>query len=201
MANITSRASSSTSRSRTPEPPRTYEEARERLKTGVTRALETIAELPTRKKLKDEVVLCLFACTRTRQRNRTTQRYFLRTFPTSKKVGSRMYRERASNVAATPRTQKRTPTKESAVEGRIVFVQSSPSGFQRFLRHLDSREKGTCVKVRETKSEESKRFDTLTAERAIRRVRVGLETQQSRAHLASCSSRRPSVEVCFRSFR
>src|SRR5580700_11434433 len=117
---------------RTPEPPRTYEEARERLKTGVTRALETIAELPTRKKLKDEVVLCLRL-----HPDATAKSYdptlLFEDVPDLKKVGSRMYRERASNVAATPRTQKKNTHKESAVEGRIVFVQSSPSGFQRFL--------------------------------------------------------------------
>src|SRR5438552_1739467 len=44
---------------RTPEPPRTYEEARERVKTGIVSALAALAELPTRKKLRDEAVFCL----------------------------------------------------------------------------------------------------------------------------------------------
>ena len=91
---------------RTPEPPRTYEEARLRLKTGVSVALEIIAALPAKKRLPDEAVFCLRL-----HPDATAKSYdptwLFEDVPDLRKVGSRMYREQAANVAQTPRTAKK----------------------------------------------------------------------------------------------
>jgi hypothetical protein len=154
-----------TSSGRSPEPPRTYEEARERVKGGITAALDALAQLPARKKLRDEAVFCLRL-----HPDATAKSYdptlLFEDVPELRKVGSRMYREHASNVAPTPRTKKKNVDEAPEVEGRIVFVQSSAAGFRRFLGHLDRRE-GELRKNARDEIRRIERFDGLTVEEQI----------------------------------
>src|SRR5579872_1029022 len=150
---------------RTPEPPRTYEQARERLKTGVISALAAFGELPARKRMQDEAVFCLRL-----HPDATAKSYdpslLFEDIPELRKVGSRMYREHASNVAQTPRTEKKKIAEDSEVEGRIVFVQGSPAGFRRLLGHLDRREED-LRKLARDEIRRIERFDTLTTDEQI----------------------------------
>ena len=86
--------------------------------------------------------------------------------PRRQKVGSRMYRERVSNVAQTARTEKKATEPEAQIEGRLVFVQSSTAGFQRLLRQMD-RQEGDVRKLARDEIRRVERFDILAADEQI----------------------------------
>ena len=147
------------------EPPRTYEEARELVKVGVRHALASFETLPTEKKLVNEAVFCLRL-----HPDATAKSYdpvhIFEDVPDVRKVGSRRYRENPDRVAKTERIQKHQAKKTTEVEGRLVFVQSSPAGFQRLLRQLDRTER----EVRQVTRDEIRRverFDLLSPEEQI----------------------------------
>ena len=150
---------------RTPEPPRSYEEARENIKAGVVSALKAFEQLPPRKKMRDEAVFCLRLHPDVTAKSYDPH-YLFEDVPELRKVGSRMYRERVSNVAQTARTEKKATEPEAQIEGRLVFVQSSTAGFQRLLRQMD-RQEGDVRKLARDEIRRVERFDILAADEQI----------------------------------
>jgi len=122
---------------RTPEPPRTYAEARERVKSGVADALQTFRAASSKQKLPEEAVFCLRMHPDATAKSYEPVDVFARV-PELRSVGSRTYRSSIEEVAQTKRIVKQVKNKATEVSGRLIFVQSSPAGFERFARQLDS---------------------------------------------------------------
>jgi hypothetical protein len=164
---------------RSPEPPRTYEEARERVKVGITSALAAVARLPSKKRLPNEAVFCLRL-----HPDATAKSYdpalLFEDVPDLRKVGSRMYRENVSNVAQTSRITKKKVSGHAELEGRLVFVQSTTAGFQRLLSHLDRRE-SELRKAARDEIRRIERFDILTTHEQI--AGFGAEWSSGRVEL------------------
>lgn len=121
---------------RSPEPPRSFDAARDLVKTEVNAALAGFVALPAAKKLKDEAVFCLRL-----HPDATAKSYdpvaIFSEVPELRNVGSRYYAVDADAVAQTGRIEKLREKDQSEVKGRLVFVQGPPEGFERLLRHLD----------------------------------------------------------------
>lgn len=144
---------------RSPEPPRTYAEARDLVKGEVTGALQAFEALPPGKKLPEEAVFCLRLHPDATAKSYTPAALFDEV-PELRSVGSRPYRERIDRIAPTARVKKRRENEEQEVSGRLVFVQSSPRGFERLLRHLDRPESQLRQQFRQ-EIRRIERFDTL----------------------------------------
>lgn len=150
---------------RTPEPPRTFDEAREVLKTGVTGALNRFRAIPQEKKLFEEAVFCMRMHPDATAKSYDPTEVFS-AVPELRSIGSRLYRAPATEVAQSKRIQKLVDNEVAEVTARLVFVQSSPEGFERLLQQLDR------TPSRHTKSfvneiSRIERFDTLEEEEQI----------------------------------
>lgn len=150
---------------RSPEPPRTYEEARVRVQQGVRDALASFDALPPQLKFPEEAVFCLRLHPDAVAKSYDPETLF-EDVPELRKVGSRAYRERADHVAQTKRIQKQRISDETQVEGRLVFVQSSPAGFQRLLQQLDRSESQVRKQVQD-EIRRIERFDTLKVDEQL----------------------------------
>lgn len=122
------------------EYPRSYEEARNRVKQDVGMALEQFNALPVQKRMKNEAVLCL------RLHPDMTAKSFDPTtifadVPELENVGSRNYRVAADEIARTSRVKRQLEKEITEVTGRLVFVRSSDAGFRRLLTVLDKSER------------------------------------------------------------
>jgi hypothetical protein len=118
------------------EPPRSYDDARELVKKGLTDALTEFRSLPKAKKLPDEAIFCLRLHPDATAKTYEPSAIFA-DVPELRNVGSRTYRTSIDHVAQTKRIEKKLEKDEEEVSGRLVFVQGSEDGFERFFRHLD----------------------------------------------------------------
>ena len=145
---------------RSAEPPRGYDEARELVKTGVGQALTEFKALPATKKLADEAVFCIRLHPDATAKSYDPVAIFVEV-PELRKVGSRYYHASAESVAQTKRVEKLREKDATEVTGRLVFVQGSPGGFERLLRHLDRPISRLDRQFRE-EVQRIERFDTLS---------------------------------------
>lgn len=152
-------------RGRAPELPRTYGEARTLVRTGLATSLARYDDLPPQKRLPNEAVFCLRLHPDVTAKSYEPWALF-EDVPELKKVGSRYYREAIENVAKTKRVDRLREENVSVAEGRLVFVQSSPQGFQRFMRHLDRAESAVRAPFREA-VRRIERVDILRADEQI----------------------------------
>ena len=122
---------------RPPKLPRGYGEARDLVKKGIQTSLRKFEALPTAKKLPEEAVFCLRLHPDVTAKTYSPERIFS-DIPDLRNVGSRMYRTPTDSVAETDRIAKKHKAEVDEIEGRLVFVQSSEEGFDRFLKRLDT---------------------------------------------------------------
>jgi hypothetical protein len=152
-------------RGRTPEPPRTYAEARNLVRAGVLAAMESYNSLPSDKRLPGEAVFCLRL-----HPDATAKSYdpvaLFDDSPQLRKVGSRNYQAPPKNVAATKRIKKLIQSNVERVEGRLVFVQSSVDGFRQFLVQLD-RPETRVSKLVQDEIRRVEHFDALAPDERI----------------------------------
>ncbi len=121
---------------RSPEPPRTYEQARAVVRNGVAASLQAFDALPATKRVSEEAVFCLRLHPDATAKSYDPSALF-DDAPQLRKVGSRTYRDATRNVTSTKRTEKLAGAAVEQIEGRLVFIRSSPAGFRQFLRQLD----------------------------------------------------------------
>ncbi|BBO34172.1 S8 family peptidase [Lacipirellula parvula] len=126
-------------RGRSPEPPRTYDEARTLLKSGVATTLDLFNSLPVEKRLEEEAVFCLRLHPDAIAKSYEPTAIFSEV-PELRNVGSRSYRSKIEDVAPTKRVTKKIQEEEKEITGRLVFVQGPEEGFKRLVRHLDRTE-------------------------------------------------------------
>lgn len=150
---------------RSPEPPRTYEEARVRVKTGIAESLNVLRSTAGEKKLPDEAVFCLRMHPDATAKSYEPVEIFAK-IPALRSVGSRTYRAPVEDVAQSKRIAKQVEKKVTEVSGRLIFVQSSPAGFEQFSRELDAPESAIPKGFRDD-IRRIERFDTLRAEEQI----------------------------------
>ena len=150
---------------RTPDFPRTYNQARALVQTGVSAALAQFELLPAAKKLPEEAVLCLRLHPDVTAKSYDPAALF-EDVPQLKKVGSRYYKEAISNIASTKRMVRLKEDDAKDVEGRLVFVQSTPDGFQRLIRELDRPESAVRTPFRQA-IQRIERFDLLHSDEQI----------------------------------
>ncbi|MEQ8837778.1 MAG: hypothetical protein RID07_13315 [Lacipirellulaceae bacterium] len=150
---------------RSKEPPRSYGEARDRIKSGVSEAIRSFENLPAEKKVPEEAVFCMRL-----HPDVTAKSYDPATIfdevPELQSVGSRNYRSPIKEVAQTARIEKKLEEEITSVDARLVFVQSSPVGFDRFLAQLDRAESSLPRKFRE-EIQRIERFDTLATDEQL----------------------------------
>ncbi|HEY4311871.1 MAG TPA: S8 family peptidase [Pirellulales bacterium] len=170
---------------RSPEPPRSYEEARQVVKQGVQNALRTFEALPEAKRFADEAVFCLRLHPEATAKSYDPVALFDEV-PELRKVGSRKYRERAENVAQTARLEKQSLDKDALLDARLVFVQSTPAGFERLITQLDRAESRVPRQVRD-EIRRVERFDTLDTGEQL--VGFGEKWKSGRAELVLHPSR------------
>lgn len=156
---------------RATEPPRTYGEARDLVRKGVVDSLAAFDALPPQLKFPEEAVFCLRLHPDATAKSYDPEALF-EDVPEVRKVGSRVYRERADKVAQTKRVEKQRVSDDVQVEGRLVFVQSSPSGFNRLIQQLD-RSPSQVRKQVQDEIRRIERFDTLSVEEQL----VGFENK------------------------
>lgn len=145
---------------RSPEPPRTYDEARDLVRQGLQASLNLFETIPARKKLPDEPVFCLRLHPDVTAKTYSPIAIF-EDIPEVRPVGSRNYRTGIDQVAPTRRVEKQRKLAATDVSGRLIFVQSSPEGFERFLRHLD-RPESRLRRQFQNEIRRIERFDLLT---------------------------------------
>jgi hypothetical protein len=124
---------------RPPEPPRTYDEAREQVIRSVDATLNQFAALPSIKRFNDEAIFCLRLHPDVTAKTYDPSALF-QTVPDLENVGSRMYRTPKSSVAQTARVAKQPVKDDENIAARLIFVRSSPTGFRKFIRVLHSSE-------------------------------------------------------------
>lgn len=142
-----------------PEPPRSYDEARQLVKDGIERSLADFEALSRHKKVPDEAVFCLRLHPDATAKSYDPQTIFDEV-PELQKIGSRSYHAPTDSVAQTDRTRKKREKAIDELPGRLLFVRSSPSGFQRLMRQLDQPASRTS-KGFQTEIRRIERFDTL----------------------------------------
>lgn len=150
---------------RSPDPPRSYGEARDRIKSGVDDALLHFESLPPEKKVADEAVFCLRLHPDVTAKSYDPSAIF-EEVPELHSVGSRTYRTPVADVAQTKRMAKKLDKKEREVDARLVFVQSTPKGFERFVNQLNRPESSIPKKFRE-EIQRVERFDMLSADEQL----------------------------------
>tara|TARA_R110002049_G_scaffold309039_1_gene516101 strand:- start:229 stop:2550 length:2322 start_codon:yes stop_codon:yes gene_type:complete len=147
---------------RSPDPPWTYDEARGRIKDDIEVALRGFHSLSKEKKILEEAVFCMRMHPDFTAKSYSPEAVFGMT-PELRSIGSRLYQTPITEIAQTKRIEKRISENESKAEGRMVFVQSSTEGFERFLLQLDQAESTLTPKFRE-EIQRIERFDTLSRE-------------------------------------
>ena len=176
---------------RSPEPPRNYDEARERMKAGVAAALADFAALPAEKKLPDEAVFCLRLHPDAMAKSYDPVAIFSEV-PELRNVGSRHYQAPADSVAQTKRVEKLRREDKVEVKGRLVFVQGPPDGFERLLRHLDRPVARLKQQFRE-EIQRVERFDTLAATEQV--LGFAADWKEGRAELVLHPTSYPAAEL------
>ncbi len=170
---------------RSPEPPRTYDEARTLVKKGVGIALSEFGSLSAKKKMPEEAVFCLRLHPDSTAKSYAPVTLF-QEVPALRNVGSRSYRTSADQVAQTERIEKKRAKNIEDVSARLVFVQSTPQGFEGFLRQLD-RPTTQLSKSFQDEIRRIERFDTL--ERSEQIVGFTKEWREGRVELVLHSTR------------
>lgn len=150
---------------RTPEPPRTYEQARAVIREGILTSLQLFHGLPQGKKLPNEAVLCLRLHPDVTAKTYDPTALF-EDAPQLHKVGSRTYRESTRNVTPTQRIAKLAEDQTELVAGRMLFVQSTPEGFRRFVKQLD-RPESRIPRLVKDELRRVERFDILSSREQI----------------------------------
>lgn len=150
---------------RTPEPPRSYAEARERLKTGVSEVLKSFRSTSAKKKLPEEAVFCMRMHPDATAKSYEPIDVFTKV-PELRSVGSRTYRSPIGEVAQSKRIVKQSEKKVAEVLGRLIFVQSSPEGFERFSHQLDVAESALTQGFRDD-VRRIERIDALSVEEQV----------------------------------
>lgn len=150
---------------RSKEPPRSYGEARDRIKSGVGTALKSLEALPPEKKIEDEAVFCMRLHPDVTAKSYDPATIF-NEVPELRSVGSRTYHTPITEVAETESITKMLDEKVSDVDARLVFVQSTPKGFSRFLQQLDRAESTLPAKFRD-EIRRVERFDALAADEQL----------------------------------
>lgn len=145
--------------------PRSYEEARLRVKSEVSNALAAVAALPSKKRLADELVLTLRLHPDSTAKTYDPSALF-KTVPDLENVGSRNYVVATSKVAITQRIKKQIEEGHKVTPARLIFVRSERSGFERFLRALDSSE-ASLTDAFKTDIRRIERFDLLSKEEQL----------------------------------
>lgn len=145
--------------SRTPEPPRDFDEARDLVRSGIRSSLEEFASLRDQKKITDEAVFCMRLHPDATAKSYDPAAIFAQV-PELRGVGSRMYRASVFEVAKTDRIATKIEKNENEVEGRLVFVQGAPSGFERLVRNLEVPE-SRLTNVFKNEIRRIERFDLL----------------------------------------
>lgn len=127
---------SKTGSGRKKDPPRTYDEARDRLVSNIKSTLDLIRNEPAKKKIEGESVFCLRM-----HPDAIAKSYdpspILERIPDLRSIGSRAYRSNISDVAPTKRLQKLAESSTTEVSGRLVFVQGPDAAFDRFIKQLE----------------------------------------------------------------
>ena len=127
---------SKTGSGRKKDPPRTYDEARDRLVSNIKSTLDLIRNEPAKKKIEGESVFCLRM-----HPDAIAKSYdpspILERIPDLRSIGSRAYRSNISDVAPTKRLQKLAESSTTEVSGRLVFVQGPDVAFDRFIKQLE----------------------------------------------------------------
>lgn len=169
------------------EPPRTYDEARTRVKEGIRQSLEVFDALPAKLKVSDEAVFCLRLHPDAQAKSYEPELLF-DDVPEVRKIGSRAYQVRLDEVAETQRVLKKKESEAEETTGRLVFVQSTPDGFRRFMEQLDRSESNVRQKVRD-EIRRIERFDTLSPDEQI----VGFDSKwkEGRVEIVLHPSRLP----------
>jgi subtilisin family serine protease len=176
---------------RSPDPPRTYDEARELVKAGVTAALADFAALPETKKFSDEAVFCLRLHPDAMAKSYDPAAIFSEV-PELRNVGSRHYQAPAETVAQTKRIEKLRDEDKTEVKGRLVFVQGPPEGFERLLRHLDRPTSRLKQQFRD-EIQRVERFDTLSANEQV--LGFAADWKEGRAELVLHPTSYPADEL------
>lgn len=176
---------------RSPDPPRSYDEARDLVKAGVTAALAEYAALPDTKKLADEAVFCLRLHPDAIAKSYDPVALFSEV-PELRNVGSRHYQAPAETVAQTRRIERLRGEDKTEVKGRLVFVQGPPEGFERLLRHLD-RPTSRLKQQFQDEIQRVERFDTLAATEQV--IGFGADWKEGRAELVLHPTSYPADEL------
>ena len=161
--------------------PRSYADARTLVKAQVLRSLDAMASLPPSKKLGDEIVLTLRL-----HPDATAKTYdpaaLFRTVPDLENVGSRNYVVATKDVAQTSRIKKQISEGRAETQARLIFVRSQRSGFERFLRALDSGEQALTEAFRND-IRRIEHFDLLTAGEQFQAFRADKTWKSGRVEL------------------
>ncbi|MEM9420005.1 MAG: S8 family peptidase [Planctomycetota bacterium] len=129
-------------------PPRPYADARDRIKADIASTLNRYAELPKEKCVPGEAVFCLRMHPDASAKSYSPSSIFSEV-PELNDIGSRMYRTNLSEVALTKRVTTKIENEEVEANARLVFVQSSEEGFQRFAKMLDRKESSLSKQFRQ----------------------------------------------------
>jgi len=168
--------------------PRTYEEARLRLKGQIGEALAAIQSLPDYKRVPGEAVLCLRM-----HPDKTAKSYdpemIFQQVQALEKVGSRSYREQPDLVGLTKRVKKSLDREDAQVLGRLVFVRGSERGFNQFARTLDQAETALSDRFR-TEVRCVERLDLLAEEEQLSAFKLHANWEQGRVEFVLHPSRR-----------
>jgi len=170
---------------RSKEPPRSYGEARDRIKSGLGTAIGNFESLPAEKKIADEAVFCMRLHPDVTAKSYDPSTIF-NEVPELRSVGSRNYHTPVDEVAQTSRIEKQVDKDMTDVDARLVFVQSTPSGFDRFIQQLDRAESTLPKKFRE-EIQRIERFDTLSVDEQL--VGFPKKWKEGRAELVLHPSR------------
>lgn len=147
------------------DPPRSYDEARERIKSGLGAAIGNFESLPAEKRIAEEAVFCMRLHPDVTAKSYDPSNIF-NEVPELRSVGSRTYHTPISEVAQTGRIEKQIDKEVTDIDGRLVFVQSTPSGFERFISQLDRAESSLPKKFCE-EIQRIERFDALSVDEQL----------------------------------
>lgn len=161
--------------------PRTFEEAKSLVETQVRASLETVAALPAKKKLQDEIVLALRLHPDATAKTYDPEALF-RTVPDLRNVGSRNYVTATNDVASTPRIKKQIEQGLQTTTARLVFVRSNRQGFERLVRALHQPESEITEAFR-SDVRRIERFDLLGADEQLHALIRNNEWQSGRVEL------------------
>ena len=150
---------------RATEPPRSYEQARDLVSAGVAASLSEFQALPEKKKLPGEAVFCLRLHPDAMAKSYDPVALF-EEVPELTNIGSRNYRVSTGSVAKTRRTEKKADAGQETLEGRMIFVRSSPAGYERLLDRLDASE-GSLTQQFRNEIRRVEQFNTLSVNEQV----------------------------------